>query len=85
MARRTSTTPPAFDLASGRVIGDMSPRQRAEEFRRSPNLTHATVPGQLGVHVVLDKYSTHKTQMNQRWLLRHPRFHLLFTSTTSRD
>jgi transposase len=28
---------------------------------------------------VLDNYGTHKTPSIQRWLLRHPRFHLHFT------
>jgi transposase len=33
------------------------------------------------VHLVLDNYGTHKTPATQRWLLRHPRFHLHFTPT----
>jgi transposase len=35
------------------------------------------------VHVVLDNSSTHKTPSIQRWLVRHPRFTLLFTPTYS--
>jgi transposase len=33
--------------------------------------------------LVLDNYGTHKTALIQRWLLRHPRFHLFFTPTYS--
>ncbi|MBV8735247.1 MAG: IS630 family transposase [Solirubrobacterales bacterium] len=73
----------ALDVASGNVIADMSPRHRAEEFRRFLNVIDASVPAHLDVHVVLDNSSTHKTPSIQRWLLRHPRFMLHFTPTYS--
>ena len=73
----------ALDVASGQVIAEMTPRHRAEEFRRFLNLIDASVPAHLDVHVVLDNSSTHKTPSIQRWLLRHPRFTLHFTPTYS--
>ena len=73
----------ALDVASGNVIADMTPRHRAEEFRRFLNLIDKQVPAHLDVHVVLDNQSTHKTPSIQRWLVRHPRFHLHFTPTYS--
>jgi transposase len=73
----------ALDVASGKVIADMTSRHRAEEFRRFLNLIDASVPGHLDVHLVLDNSSTHKTPAIQRWLLRHPRFTLHFTPTYS--
>ena len=73
----------ALDVASGNVIADMTPRHRAEEFRRFLNLIDRNVPADLDVHVILDNYSTHKTPSIQRWLLRHPRFTLHFTPTYS--
>jgi len=73
----------ALDVASGQVIADMSARHRAEEFRRFLNTIDQAVPGHLEVHVVLDNSSTHKTPSIQRWLLRHPRFHVHFTPTYS--
>jgi transposase len=73
----------ALDVASGQVIADMSPRHRAEEFRRFLNLVDKNVPDHLDVHVVLDNVSTHKTPSIQRWLVRHPRFTLHFTPTYS--
>jgi len=73
----------ALDLASGKVIAEMTPRHRAEEFRRFLNLIDASVPPHLDVHVVLDNSSTHKTPSIQRWLVRHPRFTLHFTPTYS--
>jgi transposase len=47
------------------------------------NLIDASVPAHLGVHVVLDNSSTHKTPSIQRWLVRHPRFTMHFTPTYS--
>ena len=73
----------ALDLASGQVISEMTPRHRAEEFRRFLNLIDASVPVEFDVHVVLDNSSTHKTPSIQRWLVRHPRFTLHFTPTYS--
>jgi hypothetical protein len=73
----------ALDVASGQVIADMSPRHRAEEFRRFLSVVERAVPAHLDVHVVLDNSSTHKTPSIQRWLVRHPRFHMHFTPTYS--
>ena len=73
----------ALDLASGQVISEMTPRHRAEEFRRFLNQIDAAVPADLDVHVVLDNSSTHKTPSIQRWLVRHPRFTFYFTPTYS--
>ena len=71
----------ALDVASGKVIAEMTPRHRAEEFRRFLNAIDARVPAHLDIHVVLDNSSTHKTPSIQRWLQRHPRFTLHFTPT----
>ena len=38
-------------------------------------------PPTLDVHLILDNYGTHKTPLIQRWLARHPRFHVHFTPT----
>src|SRR3989441_2459749 len=73
----------ALDVASGQVIAEMTPRHRAEEFRRFLNLIDSSVPAHLDVHVVLDNSSTHKTPSIQRWLVRHPRYTLHFTPTYS--
>src|SRR5689334_9921347 len=73
----------ALDVASGNVIAAMTPRHRAQEFRRFLNRIDAAVPAHLDVHVVLDNSSTHKTPSIQRCLVRHPRFTLHFTPTYS--
>jgi len=73
----------ALDVASGRVITNMTARHRAEEFRKFLNIIDKQVPEHLDVHVVLDNVSTHKTPSIQRWLQRHPRFTFHFTPTYS--
>jgi transposase len=73
----------ALDVATGKVIGEVHRRHRSTEFRRFLDRIDAEVPGDLDVHLVLDTYTTHKTPLIHRWLLRHPRFHLHFTPTYS--
>ncbi len=73
----------ALNVASGKVITQMTARHRAEEFRAFLNLIDKEIPDGLAVHVVLDKVSTHKTPSIQRWLQRHPRFTFHFTPTYS--
>jgi transposase len=73
----------ALDVASGKVIGELHRRHRSTEFRQFLDRIDAEVPTDLEVRLVLDNYTTHKTPLIQRWLLRHPRFHLHFTPTYS--
>ena len=83
--RRCGTTDlfAALDTATGKVITETAPRHRSEEFRRFLNLIDKEVPEHLGVHVVLDNVSTHKSATIQRWLVRHPRFSFHYTPTYS--
>src|SRR6201988_20286 len=71
----------ALDAKAGTVIGEFHRRHRATELRNFLATIDASVPGELAVHLILDNYGTHKTPAIQRWLLRHPRFHLHFTPT----
>jgi transposase len=73
----------ALDVKSGRVLGDMHARHRSIEFRKFLDRIDANVPAGLDLHLILDNYGTHKTPLIQRWLLRHPRFHLHFTPTAA--
>ena len=73
----------ALDVASGRVISQLTARHRAIEFKRFLALVDAQVPAGLDLHVICDNSSTHKTPAIQRWLAAHPRFQLHFTPTYS--
>ncbi len=73
----------ALDIATGRVIGKTYRRHRATEFRKFLAEIDASVPEDLDVHLVMDNYATHKTDVIKRWLMRRPRFHVHFTPTSS--
>lgn len=71
----------ALDVATGNVIGKCYRRHRTDEFIRFLNHVEKNVPKKLDVHLVMDNYTTHKTERVKRWLLRRPRFHIHFTPT----
>jgi transposase len=71
----------ALDIATGKVIGRCFAQHRSQEFRAFLELVEKSVPTDQEIHLVLDNYATHKTALVQRWLLRHPRYHLHFTPT----
>jgi transposase len=73
----------ALDVASGKVISQMTARHRAVEFKRFLDRVDKQVPAGLDLHVICDNSSTHKTPAIQRWLTAHPRVHLHFTPTYS--
>jgi transposase len=72
-----------LNLATGEVLHHLRPQHRAVEFRKFLIAIDKAVPADLDVHLVLDNSSTHKTPAIRTWLLRHPRFHLHFTPTSS--
>ena len=73
----------ALDVASGKVITQMTDQHRAVEFRAFLNLINRNVPNDLAVHVICDNASTHKAPEIQRWLKRHRRFTIHYTPTYS--
>ena len=73
----------AFNIATGEVISDLHRRHRAIEFRKFLITIDKAVPDELDIHLVCDNYATHKTEMINTWLARHPRFHIHFTPTGS--
>jgi len=73
----------ALDVATGRVIGECYPRHRATEFRCFLDRIEANVPADLDIHLVMDNYATHKTQMIRDWLIKRPRWHTHLTPTSS--
>jgi transposase len=77
----TTTLFAALDVQTGEVIGQCHRRHRSEEFLRFLRHIDGAVPAALEVHLILDNYGTHKTPAVQRWLVRHPRFHVHFTPT----
>ena len=73
----------ALDMASGKVIGALHRRHRSTEYRKFLIRIDKAVPADLDVHIICDNYTTHKTDIIQRWLVAHPRFHVHFIPTSS--
>ena len=81
MRHGTTTLFAALDIATGKVIGQCFPRHHTREFLTFLRTLETQVPDDLDVHLVMDNYATHKTPAVQRWLTRHPRWHVHFTPT----
>jgi transposase len=81
--RRHGTTSlfAALDVKTGEVLGTCHRRHRSVEFRRFLAQIEAHVPPGLDIELIMDNYGTHKTALIQRWVLRHPPFHVHFTPT----
>jgi transposase len=73
----------ALDMATGKVISSVHRRHRHQEFLKFLKKIDAEVPAGLDVHLICDNYGTHKTPEIKKWLIRHPRFELHFTPTSS--
>src|SRR5713226_3235934 len=78
----TTTLFAALDVATGKVIGECLPRHRAKEFLTFLKKILRETPAHLDLHLILDNYSTHKTDAVKRWLKRNPRCKLHFTPTS---
>ena len=72
----------AMDMASGVTISTCYRRHRHQEFLRFLNDIEASLPKGFDVHLVMDNYGTHKVSKVQKWLARHPRYHVHFTPTS---
>jgi transposase len=79
----TTTLFAALDVLSGSVIGQCLPRHRHTEFLKFLRTIDKAVPASLQIHLILDNYATHKHENVNKWLAKHPRFHLHFTPTSS--
>jgi transposase len=79
----TTTLFAALEVATGKVIGSLHRRHRAEEFKAFLAKLDREVPAGLDVHLICDNYATHKTPSVRTWLAAHSRFHLHFTPTSS--
>jgi transposase len=72
-----------LEVLTGRVIGQCLPRHRHGEFLKFLRTIDREVPEGLQIHLILDNYGTHKHENVNKWLAKHPRFHLHFIPTSS--
>jgi len=70
----TTTLFAALDVATGKVTGRCFAEQRTQEFRKFLDPIERSVPADLDIHLVLDNYATHKTDLIRNWLAKRPRY-----------
>jgi len=79
----TTTLFAALEMAEGTLIGTCMPRHRHQEWIKFLQLIDEQTPAGLDLHLIADNYRTHKHPKVQRWLTKHPRFHIHFIPTSS--
>ena len=77
----TATLFAALDSLEGQVISMCDDRHRHQEWLKFLRVIDYVVPAGKQVHMIVDNYATHKHPKVERWLSRHPRFHMHFTPT----
>ena len=75
----TATLFAALNTLDGSVIGMCQERHRHQEWLKFLRVIDDLTPADKELHLIADNYSTHKHAKVQRWLKRHPRFHVYFT------
>jgi transposase len=79
----TATLFAALNTLDGKVISLCQDRHRHQEWLRFLRLVNDATPDHKQLHLIVDNYATHKHPAVQRWLKRHPRFHIHFTPTSA--
>lgn len=79
----TTTLFAALEMAQGKLITQCRSRHRHQEWLKFLQKIDRQTPPELDLHLIADNYRTHKHATVQRWLHKHPRFHMHFTPTSS--
>jgi transposase len=79
----TATLFAAMSTLDGSVISMCDDRHRHQEWLKFLRVIDDVTPSGKQLYLIADNYATHKHPNVQRWLKRHPRFHMYFTPTSS--
>jgi transposase len=79
----TATLFAAMNTLDGTVISMCDERHRHQEWLKFLRVIDDVTPPDKELHLIADNYATHKHPKVQKWLARHPRFHVYFTPTSS--
>jgi transposase len=73
----------ALNPQTGEVIGQTTARHTSQEFVDFLDEVVSNQPAGQEIHVILDNFATHKTDLVKRFLQQHPNVRLHFTPTYS--
>jgi hypothetical protein len=73
----------ALNPQTGEVIGQTAARHTTQEFVSFWYEVISTQPAQREIHVILDNFATHKTELVKQFLTQHSKVTLHFTPTYS--
>jgi transposase len=73
----------ALNPKTGEVIGQTAPRHTSQEFVAFLTDVVSTQPPEREVHIILDNFSAHRTELVKQFLGEHPHVTLHFTPTYS--
>ena len=73
----------ALNYLDGKLITHLAARHRHQEWLAFLTLIDQQSPPDLDIHIIADNYATHKHPRVNKWLQRHPRFHMHYTPTSS--
>jgi transposase len=79
----TTTLFAALNTLDGTVISMCDDRHRHQEWLKFLRVIDDVTPEGREIHLIADNYATHKHPKVERWLARHPSFHMHFTPTSS--
>jgi transposase/predicted XRE-type DNA-binding protein len=73
----------ALDYLEGKLITTLATQHRHQEWLAFLKKIDRETPKDLDIHLIADNYATHKHPEVKSWLVKHPRFHMHFTPTSS--
>ena len=79
----TATLFAAMSTLDGSVISMCDDRHRHQGWLKFLRVIDDVTPPNKELYLIADNYATHKHPKVQRWLKRHPHFHMYFTPTSS--
>ena len=79
----TTTLFAALNVLDGQVIGQCQQRHTHAEWLKFLKTIDRETPKDKTLHLIADNYATHKHPNVQKWLKKHPRFHMHFTPTSA--
>ena len=79
----TTTLFAALSVLDGTVIAQCQKRHRHIEWLKFLRQIDRETPQHMTLHLIADNYATHKHPTVQKWLSKHPRFHMHFTPTSA--